>query len=1010
MKKILSFLLLISLLSVFCMSILQVSAAPSGQAIRTAANFGAMDSAGTYYLDADITLNASYSKDFKGTLDGNGHTITLSGVSSAFNNLVGAKVKNLNVVVEYTSSKTGTFGALANYASGTFENLNASVNFRISGEASSFKGSVGGLIGVINGSSTVSGCSVSGAVSVDTLNGASASAGGLIGRISAAGKVSIIDCTNFVDVTSKQYQMNNGGIFGSVDGKTQTTVSGCINYGTIKGTSGNHSGSAGIAGGVSGANAPEAVFSVSNCANFGAIEDMLSEVKSKGNHHIGGIVGRLYGMADATFYSCVNAGSLRSIGGGWASAGGIIGGTMTFGFNWVGTHAGVTKVKNCVNVGDIVDGEFSGGIIGGALQYNTDGSSLTVELCSNYGSIGASTAAGGIVGLCGKDAFNGLTIKQCYNTGWVSCNTSRCAGILGYYEPTEGGSNNKITTYLERTIDGCVNAGDINCPAGVSAIVGGVQSGSITVQNCVNSGKLNSKIAYQVAPVVSGTIQSSGNATINRCAAGDTYAVTLTEKSINRKVDSLLGLLPADPTELCLLLVYTGVHEASDFTGGWSGFESARDSAAETVCTLPDRETLDTEFDGFVGVIALLVRSNADTAKLEETIEYASQYVEDLPEYTSKSRYNFKNAYLHARIIKLSKSSREVVDSATDTLTKAIDNIEYSASSQDVSALDKAMKKYEDYVPEYYTLSSWKAYKEAYVAAKELMSGIDIPRKELEAVMATMNSAEAGLVPKADALVLQDKLFEVKESYPKEDYTPDSYAVLEDVFAMANTMIASHNIGQQELDECLAAFEGAIAQLKKKSDFGEIDAIIASIIAIKQNDYTPQSWEALVATLERVEQTRKRSSEQGDVSAEQMEALKEELENSISGLVGYAEYSKHDEIIDMFNAIDKGLYTEQSLARVYSVVNRIDLMRAATNTTARSANEALSELKEAIKALEKAEVTPENTDVVKVTEPVSKKGCGAMLGGGSLGALLLLGAAVPPCLRKMGKKRNGWFL
>ena len=398
------------------------------------------------------------------------------------------------------------------------------------------------------------------------------------------------------------------------------------------------------------------------------------------------------------------------------------------------------------------------------------------------------------------------------------------------------------------------------------------------------------------------------------------------------------------------------------------------------------------------------MRSDADTTRLEEVIESASQYVEDLPEYTSKSRYNFKNAYLHARIIKLSKSSREVVDSATDALTRATDNIEYAASSRDVSDLDKAMKKYEEYVPEYYTLSSWKAYKEAYVAAKKLMSGADISRNELEAMMEAMNAAEAELVPKADALVLQDRLFEIKESYPKEDYTQDSYAVREDVFAMANTMIASHSISQQELDECLAAFESAIAQLKKKSDFGEIDAIIASIIAIKQNDYTPQSWEALVAMLERVEQTRKRSSEQGDVSPEQLEALKEELENSISGLVGYAEYSKHDEIIDMFNAIDKGLYTEQSLARVYSVVNRIDLMRAATNTTAKSANEALSELKEAIKALEKAEVTPENTDVVKVTEPVSKKGCGASLGGMSLAVLVLLGSAVPICLMK---KRNG---
>ena len=162
---------------------------------------------------------------------------------------------------------------------------------------------------------------------------------------------------------------------------------------------------------------------------------------------------------------CLNAGEVVSLGGGWASAGGIAGGIMTYGFSWVGTHDGTVRVTNCVNRGTIRNGVFTGGIIGGALQFNTNGSSLTVDKCANYGDLWGRDIVGGIIGECGEDAFNGLSITNCYNGGDITATGNRAAGILGMLKPKDGQSSNTITEKLPRLIEFCVNAGDIISPS-----------------------------------------------------------------------------------------------------------------------------------------------------------------------------------------------------------------------------------------------------------------------------------------------------------------------------------------------------------------------------------------------------------------------------------------------------------------------------------------------------------------------------------------------------------------
>lgn len=88
-----------------------LAAAGAVQDIGTAEAFAAMEPGGNYQLTADITVTAPYAKDFTGTFDGNGHTVTLaisgdSDYQALFAKLAaGAVVKNVTVEGKVTGKK-----------------------------------------------------------------------------------------------------------------------------------------------------------------------------------------------------------------------------------------------------------------------------------------------------------------------------------------------------------------------------------------------------------------------------------------------------------------------------------------------------------------------------------------------------------------------------------------------------------------------------------------------------------------------------------------------------------------------------------------------------------------------------------------------------------------------------------------------------------------------------------------------------------------------------------------
>lgn len=226
-------------------------AADTAASITTAEEFAAMDAGGNYILDTDITITKPHSGDFQGHFDGNGHTITLSGMTSSPFGIVNgpSTIENLKVAgsVTGTSYLAGIAG-MANTADGEIKIINCMNTADITGTSP-----VGGIVGGCTSSANT--LTIQGCANLGDITGSGNKVGGIIGVAQYAAH-KIVDCYNQGKITGFN---NYAGIVGHNGGKTQgvasqVTVQNCYSTGAIEkyGTSTN----AGYAlvGGGTGAN------------------------------------------------------------------------------------------------------------------------------------------------------------------------------------------------------------------------------------------------------------------------------------------------------------------------------------------------------------------------------------------------------------------------------------------------------------------------------------------------------------------------------------------------------------------------------------------------------------------------------------------------------------------------------------------------------------------------------------------------------------------------------------
>ena len=199
---------------------------------------------------------------FVGTFNGNGNTIsglyllTDDSYQGLFGYVEGATIKNFTLktsYLEYTGNGNVYLGGVVGYGEGTFRSIKSEANIVSGGSRQ------GGIIGGLNGASTISDCWYSGTMDLTGGYG-----GGIVGMISDA-DVSISNClyTGTIEGEQTGTGARYSGFCGSFYGKGELNITDCMSIGSIIVPSGNWNGT--LVGFVQGASATDvAQVTVSN--------------------------------------------------------------------------------------------------------------------------------------------------------------------------------------------------------------------------------------------------------------------------------------------------------------------------------------------------------------------------------------------------------------------------------------------------------------------------------------------------------------------------------------------------------------------------------------------------------------------------------------------------------------------------------------------------------------------------------------------------------------------------
>ena len=1002
MKRTISILVIVAMMLASVLAILPASAeeAPAGTAITSAADFAAMDAKGTYYLANDITLTATYSDAiFEGTLDGNGKTITLDGVTSAFKEIKAATISNLNLVVTYEFTQAIAAGALANYASGTFTNVVATVDYAIKDENVIASKAIGALFTEINGASTLTNCVTNGSISVlnnstyDTWSNARYNGvAGFSGKTYNAGAVKFVNCVSNVTVYDTQKSQHVAGFIGGVEEAAQLTFENCVNNGDITGTSGNYTGIAGFVGCLSPVSSTTTTFT--NCRNNGNLTELDPNGGTSKDGYLGGFVGRNYGSPKITAENCVNAGDIAALTGGWSGAGGFVGNGMTHGYDWTTYDPGIYTFKNCINLGDITGtSSFAGGIGGAFKQHSVNGCTVQMENCANFGDIEAIEYAGGMLGQVGDYGCDIVILKNCYNAGDITA-PNGAAGMAGYIQ--HGAGDSPITNRSPMVIDNCANVGTITCnlvlkegethtpnkyvAAGILARFGDETNGAvvdITISNCVNAGALlNANFPTDVAQITPEYKKADYKCNDTNISYADyadgvnKFVKTADEATVNAKVDAIAAEVPGDYNELEALVNTVKNFNAADYVEGWDAFAAALANATEAVnnpCNYSQVE-LDALNDALNAAVEGLVALNAtDTTALKAAIASAEQCQKD--KYTAASVAAMEKALAEAKSALLS-ANQDVVDAAAAALNAALTGLVERA---DFTAIDAIIAECAGLTETAYTSSSWSALVGAIAAAEELKNNTNAIKADADAALAAITAAKNGLVERVATTDLAAKVADVNANYNKDNYTARSYSELRIALQAAEKYIKSGDVSADEVAATIAAIDAAIANLLEIGNFDEIDAIVDTVDKYEEKNFTPESWTAFDAALEAIENAKKPNSK-GNISTGDIATLKAALEAAVAGLVAYADFTELDALIASANALVEADYTAESWAAVQNAIKAANDLKAKAGATAPEAKAALDTLQAAIDSLVKPAAPTEPT-----TEP-ENDGCGGVIG------------------------------
>ena len=282
----------------------------------------------------------------------------------------------------------------------------------------------------------------------------------------------------------------------------------------------------------------------------------------------------------------------------------------------------------------------------------------------------------------------------------------------------------------------------------------------------------------------------------------------------------------------------------------------------------------------------------------------------------------------------------------------------------DFEALKEQIRIAESLVSTEYTADSWRNLSTALNAAKNALNstnqdGVDAATESLKNAIKSLEKIPEYVVDYS-ALIKQIKIAEALNS---KDYTSNSWSKLTQALSKANAALKSDS--QSEVNSAANALKTAIANLVTVSsngvDYAELNRQIAIAEGLKEQDYTPETWEALESALASA------ISARGSNSQSVVDAAATALKNAIIALekleitIDYTELEKQ---IAIAEGLDQTQYTDISWEAVETALEAAKAVTTSENQA--EVDAAAATLKSAIAVLVRMNYTALNDAIAAV--------------------------------------------
>ena len=258
-----------------------------------------------------------------------------------------------------------------------------------------------------------------------------------------------------------------------------------------------------------------------------------------------------------------------------------------------------------------------------------------------------------------------------------------------------------------------------------------------------------------------------------------------------------------------------------------------------------------------------------------------------------------------------------------------------------------------------YTEASWANLEAALESANAALKATT--QTEIDNAATALENAILALEKKPviiplDYSALQEQI-DKANALVESEYTAESWAAMKTELDKANALMNNAN-SQDEIQSQTDALREAIENLKVKLNYDELDNQIgkAEDLLADEDEYTTESWAAMIAALGSA-----RSARTNATTQEEVDAAANGLKDAILALekkpvIIPLDYSALQEQIDKANALVESEYTAESWANMKAELDKANALMNNANTQDEIQAQA-DALKEAIAALQKVSVS-----------------------------------------------------